>query len=169
MITVLCALEKSIYHAIPGIDVYDKKRDAYTFDGSNLVISHPPCQQWSQLKAFAKKDELEKDLAFFCLEKVQQNGGVLEHPYGSSFFKEAGVKPTIIVDQSWWGFPARKRTALYFKDCEPLELPQFFPVPTKLVQNMDKSHRSVTVLPFATWLINSVQNKQIVAVGYNGN
>ncbi|TCN55500.1 hypothetical protein D0809_16795 [Flavobacterium circumlabens] len=159
MITVLCALEKSVYHQIPGIDVYDKNKDAYTYDGCGLVIAHPPCQQCSKLKHFAAYNKLEKELAFFCLEKIQKNGGILEHPHGSSFFKEAGIKPTIIVDQSWWGFPAQKRTSLYFNECIPLELPKIFFPPTKTVQRMDKSHRSITVLPFATWLINSVQNK----------
>lgn len=159
MITVLCALENSIYHAIPNLDVYDKKRDSYTYDGTNKIVAHPPCAQWSKLRSFANEDKKEKELAFFCLEKIQKYGGILEHPHGSLFFKEAGIKPTIVVNQSWFGFPAEKKTSLYFYDCLPLPLPEFRPMPHRLVTNMNKIHRSITTLPFATWLLSSVNNQ----------
>lgn len=79
-ISVLCAMENSFYYSISGLDVWNKDRDAYFFTGTNPVIVHPPCQQWSRMKAFARPDPEEKELAFFCLQKVLKNGGVFEHP-----------------------------------------------------------------------------------------
>lgn len=157
LISVLCTLEKSIYNSIPGLDVYDKNRDAYTFTGNNFIIAHPPCQQWSRLKSFAKEDIKEKELAMFCLENINKNGGILEHPSGSSFFKYAGIKPTISVNQSWWGFPAQKKTYLYFKDCQPLSFPLSFELVEKTVPQLSQKMRSYTTLDFANYLVSCIQ------------
>lgn len=157
MIAVLCALENSIYKTLPNLDVYDKKRNAYLYDLDFPVIAHPPCQQWSRLKHFAKFDREERDLAFFCLEKVQKNGGILEHPSGSSFFKQAGIKPTISIDQSWFGFSCRKRTYLYFHDCKPISFPLSFDLITKRVPDLTGEMRSYTTIRFANWLIDFIK------------
>lgn len=157
MIAVLCALPNSVYKTINGLDVYDKERNAYTFDLDYPVIAHPPCAQWSRLRSFSKFDREEKDLAFFCLEKIKRNGGILEHPSGSSFFKEAGIKPTISVDQSWFGFPCRKRTYLYFHGLKPLEFPLSFDLVEKTVDQLTGDARSYTTLAFANWLIQCVK------------
>lgn len=168
MITVLCAKKNSLYKQIPGIDVWDEDRDAYFFTGSNPVITHAPCAQWSQMKGFANDNPDEKELAFFCLQKVLRNGGIFEHPAGSSFFKEAGIERNIYsVDQSWWGFPARKRTFLFFHKCKPEPFPILTPPPTGVIaphrhvkgkgtKDMPKSQRATTVIPFAQWMIKSI-------------
>ena len=164
MIAVLCVLENSVYKTLPELDVYDKLRDAYTFDLDIPIIAHPPCQQWSRLKNFAKQDRLEKELAFFCLEKIRCNGGILEHPAGSSFFKEAGIKPTISVDQSLFGFPARKRTYLYFHGFKPLSFPLSFDLVQNKVEYLSQDARSYTTLPFATWLLNCIRDASPVSL-----
>lgn len=166
MITVLCAKKDSIYKTIPGIDVWDEERDAYFFTGSNPVITHAPCAQWSTLRAFANDNPDEKELAYFCLTKVMRNGGIFEHPAGSAFFKQAGVNKNIYsVDQSWFGFPARKRTYLFFHKCKPLAFPIMTHYPTNVVAtsrrkhklpDMKKSERSTTVKAFAQWMIDSI-------------
>lgn len=169
MITVLCAKRDSLYKQIPGIDVWDEDRDAYFFTGSNPVITHAPCAQWSRMKAFAHKNADEKELAYFCLNKIIRNGGIFEHPAGSSFFKEAGLTKNVYsVDQSWWGFPARKTTWLFFHRCKPLQMPIMQNVPTKVVaptfsnterykgKHLTKKDRSTTVLPFAHWMIDCI-------------
>jgi hypothetical protein len=159
MITILCASSGSIYKTIPGLDVWDKSRNAYYFYGSNPVITHAPCAQWSKLKHFAKESEFEKDLAFHCLKMVIRNGGIFEHPSGSSFFKEVGITKGIYsVDQSWWGFPARKRTYLYFSGCKPLAFPIMCAAPSKVVESLTGDTRSETVLDFAKWMIGAVHN-----------
>lgn len=162
MIAVLCTLEKSVYNSFPSLDVYDKKRNAYTFDRDYPIIAHPPCQQWSRLKHFAKEDKEEKDLAFFCLEKIKKNGGILEHPAGSSFFKEANIKPTISINQSWFGLSCTKRTYLYFHNCKPITFPLSFDLVTKTVSQLSQKERSFTTLQFATWLIDCIKNSDLL-------
>ena len=173
MISVLCAKKNSVYKTIPGIDVWDEERDAYFFTGSNPVITHAPCAQWSRMKAFANDNPDEKELAYFCLKNVIRNGGIFEHPAGSSFFKEAGITKGIYsVDQSWWGFPATKRTYLFFSECKPFPFPLMQNVPTKSIitgigrkkgliarnrrNDVPKTERSTTVLAFAEWMINCI-------------
>lgn len=175
MITVLCANRNSVYKKIPGIDVWDQDRDAFFFTGSNPVITHAPCQQWSRMRAFSKPNADEKELAWFCLNKVLRNGGIFEHPMGSSFFKEAGITNNIYsIDQSWFGFPARKRTYLFFHKCKPLSLPLMQHLPTHVLginsklsaaqkalrKELPKSQRSTTVLAFANWMISSIQDSK---------
>jgi hypothetical protein len=155
-ISVLCIAKNSNYKLIEGLDLWDIERDAYNYSGSNRVIAHPPCQQWSRLKSFAKVDAKSKDLAFFCLDKVRQNGGVLEHPHGSSFFKAAGIKPTLSVDQFWFGFPARKRTWLYFHGFTPAPVQLRFDAIERTVPQLGKVARSETTIRFAEWLIKSI-------------
>jgi hypothetical protein len=145
-----------VYKSIPGLDLWDIERDASLFTGSNPVIAHPPCQQWSKLRAFAHFNPKEKDLAWLCLEHVLQNGGILEHPSGSSFFREAGIKPTLSIDQSWFGFPARKRTYLYFSKCRPLSFPLSFDAPVKKVYQLGQVARSAMTLKLAKWLVACV-------------
>ncbi len=156
-ITVLCTNEKTIYKKL-GLDCYDKIRDAYNFKGNNPVITHAPCAQWSVAKPFSKFNQYEKDLAWFCLDKVNSNGGIFEHPANSSFFKEAGIKPSICIDQFWFGFPARKKTWLYFSKCKPLQTPIRFDAIETDVRSMWSTDRSTTTKEFALWLIQCIQN-----------
>lgn len=161
-VTILCVMPGSNYFALPDhLDLYTKERDAYTFEGSNLVIAHPPCSQWSRISNLkrVRRDEREKQLAFFCLEKVKQNGGILEQPAHSKFFKAAGIVPTIEIDQSYFGFPCRKPTWLYFSGCKPVAHPLNFDAITKSVESMDKRLRSKQPLDFCKWLIECVKNK----------
>jgi len=155
VISVLCVNPDSVYKTLPDLDVWDKARNAYHFAGSNPVITHAPCQQWSRMRTFAKEDQEEKALAFFCYDKVKTNGGIFEHPAGSSFFKIAGIRSSEIysVDQSWFGFPCRKRTYLYFSKCKPLQFPLRFEAITKTVDQLHSSSRSDTTILFAEWLI----------------
>lgn len=153
--TILCVNKKSIYKEL-GMNCYDQDRNAYTLTGSEPVICHPPCQQWSRLKHFAIYNREERDLAHFCLEKIHKNGGILEHPEGSSFFKEAGIKPTISIDQFWFGFPARKRTYLYFHGYKPVQMPLKFDAIEKKVTQMSYKKRSDTTKELAIWLIKSI-------------
>lgn len=158
MISVLCANKDSIYKTFPDLDVWDAARNAYNFTGENRIIAHPPCQQWSRLKRFAKDNESEKGLAWFCLEMVLQNGGVLEHPSGSSFFAAAGIPKSKIysIDQHWFGFPCRKRTYLFFHKCKPIEYKLRFDAIEKKVDQLHSSRRSDTTKEFAEWLIKCV-------------
>jgi len=168
-IAVLCIDGKrSNYLALPDLDLYDQVRDCRTFPGGKPVITHAPCQQWSSMKAFARIDPEQKALAFFCLEKVMQNGGIFEHPAGSSFFQAAGIRPTISINQSWFGFPAQKKTYLYFHRCKPIAVPLSFDAVERVLNNsksmpksrrrpeLPKWQRSIMPPAFCAWLIECI-------------
>jgi hypothetical protein len=165
MISVLCIQKDSNYLQIPNLDLWDYVRNAYNFCGDNPVICHPPCQQWSRLKAFAKEDKLEKELALFCWEKIQVNGGIFEHPLGSSFFKfvNADRKKMFVVHQSWWGFPARKPTILYFNNFSPLATPISFDAIQTTVDKIAYRSRSKMPLNFCKWLVSCIDDKLLLS------
>lgn len=155
-ISVLCVHEKSNYFKLPGLDLYTASRDAYTFSGSNPVICHPPCQQWSQLHRFAKEDKKQKELALFCWNKVKSNGGIFEHPRGSHFFKyvNADRKKLFSINQSWFGFPAQKVTYLYMEGITPASYPLSFDRPVRTVCSLHSGNRSIMTLEFCEYLVN---------------
>lgn len=169
-VAILCAHKKSNYYKIPGLEIYDQDRDCRTFEGGMPVIVHPPCAQWSRMKAFSNDVPELKNLAYFCLDQVKKYGGIFEHPHGSDVWKQLdwpeGGK-FIQVDQHWWGFPARKRTTLFFYKCSPIQHPLKFDAVEFVVASsrskynklpeMKKSQRSVTTIEFNQWLVDSVR------------
>lgn len=161
-VAVLCVCPGSFYHEIPGLDLYDRRRDAYTYRGSDPVICHAPCAQWSQLRGLARPDVQAYRLAHLCYEVVSKNGGVFEHPSGSRVWSEfdwSGFR-MYSVDQHWFGFPARKRTRLAFRDCYACEeMPLNFDLPRSKVEMMfSGGARERTPLLFDRWLVNCVRN-----------
>jgi len=137
MIAVLFARQDSRYKQLKGYDVYDIDRDARNYNGSHPVIAHPPCRAWGRLSHMANPRPDEKQLAYFALEQVRKNGGVLEHPKGSKLWKEVPLPMpneapdkfggfTILIDQYHFGHVARKWTHLYIVGIKPEEVP---PIP----------------------------------------
>jgi len=151
-VAVLFARADSIYKLIDGADVYDMSRDARTFVGGLPVVAHPPCRAWGRLRQFANPRADEKDLALFAVEQVRVNGGVLEHPAGSTLWDAAGLpRPgqgrdafggfTLPIDQFWFGHKAAKKTWLYVCGVSPRDVPSFpmvFGIPSHVV---DRSAR----------------------------
>lgn len=180
-VAVLFAREDSIYKTLPGCDVYDLRRDARSYVGGLPVIAHPPCRAWGRLRKFAKPRIDEKDLAFFAIDQVRLNGGVLEHPQSSLLWKVAKLPIgrmidkyggyTLQVQQFWWGHRARKCTWLYVCGVSPVHVPAVPLVlgePTHTIKNSlgrkripgreykpqtSKAEREQTPLAFALWLI----------------
>lgn len=154
-ISILCVAKDSNYHSIPGLDLWTASRNAYNFDSLNPIICHPPCQQWSRLHKFARENHEEKQLAFFCWEKVNTNGGIFEHPAGSHFFKtvKADRSKIFSINQHWFGFPTRKRTYLYFHNCKPLSFPLSFDHPVTTLEKVNPRLRSIMPLSFCEWLV----------------
>lgn len=135
-VAVLYARADSYYKALPSVEVYDASRDARTFPGGCPVVAHPPCRAWGNFARFAKPRHDEKELALHALCMVRLNGGVLEHPVGSTLWPFAGLPHpaegldrwggfTWVVDQYWWGHKAQKRTRLYIVGIRPHELPPY--------------------------------------------
>lgn len=158
IVNILCTSPGSNYNKITGVQTWDKKRNAYNFTGRTPVIAHPPCQQWSKLRRFAKEDEAERNLAPYCLDVVNRNGGILEHPEGSLLWKigDFTLGKIISVNQSWFGFYTKKPTLLYFVKCSPISHPITFDCPTRTFYNLSTKQRNETVPRMAQWLINSL-------------
>lgn len=109
------------YFALPGVDPWDKERDARTYAGPHPIVAHPPCGPWGMLRHLYQGDE--HDCAPLALEHVRRWGGVLEHPARSLLWPTFGMPLpgelpdghgfTVEIDQVSWGHVARKRTWLY--------------------------------------------------------
>lgn len=164
-VSVLFARKNSIYKTLPGCDVFDFDRDALTCSGTFPVIAHPPCRSWGKLRHFATPRPGEKELAFFALDMVRKNGGVLEHPKGSRLFKDFDLPSpgridsfggfVLGVNQSWFGHRADKATLLYIKGCMPQQVPSIplrLEYSSHLVEFMSTSEREKTPPAFALWL-----------------
>lgn len=135
MIPVLFTQENSNYNKFEIFDCYDLQRNALSFSGRIPVIAHPPCRKFSKLRGLSTAPISEKKLAFFALSKVRQFGGILEHPRSSTLWLNGNFNLDGYVDSygrflrsvdlSWFGFPARKNTMLYFCGIAPGQLPPF--------------------------------------------
>ena len=147
MIAILFARNDSKYKQLDGYDVYDIDRDARNYDKDYPVIAHPPCRAWGMLSHMANPRPDEKDLAWFALEQVRKNGGVLEHPTGSRLWKEAKLPLadefpddfggfTIEIDQFDFGHVAHKKTKLYICGIDRTDLPA---LPEKNLATTDRS------------------------------
>lgn len=137
--TVLFAREDSSYKKRCNWDVYDKKRNALSYKGSNPIVCHPPCRSWGKLSHLATKaTKDETKLALWSIKKIRQFGGILEHPNGSRLFNKhlpdvnhftdnfGGF--TIMIDQYDFGHVAHKMTKLYICGLKFSDLPS---LPTK--------------------------------------
>jgi len=133
MFVALFVREDSAYKNRQGWDAYDASRDALSYSGSDPVVCHPPCRSWGRLSHMAHNvREGEAELALFSIDKIRQNGGILEHPSGSRLFgnhlPDAGETDeyggfTIEIDQYDFGHVAHKRTKLYICGIDRAELP----------------------------------------------
>ena len=161
IIAILCAHQKSNYYSIPFLDIYNEKRNAASFNLDLPVIAHPPCAQWSKLKRFAHFNQEHIDIALHCVEMVRRNGGILEHPEGSTLFKHCGITQHIYsVDQSWFGYPAKKTTWLWFNGYKPAAIPLMFEARTNRLARLSHPARSITTLAFNQWLVNSIRGTE---------
>ena len=134
-IPVLFTAHNSLYNDIDIFDCYDEKRNALSFNDRVPLIAHPPCRKFSKLRGLSTAPLSEKKLAFFALAKVRQFGGILEHPRSSTLWLNGNFKLDGSVDDyggflrsvnlSWFGFPAEKKTMLYFVGIDPALLPAF--------------------------------------------
>ena len=166
MVSILYAHARSNYKKYPDLQVYDEARDALSFSGSDVIIAHPPCRLYSKMRAFSTAPEFEKIYAYHALKIIRLNGGILEHPCSSLFFKEANLPLpgstdafggfTISVNQGWFGYYTEKRTRLYIVGCSIKDLPRLpfnFSPYTRKFDNLTRKQRSETVDNFIEWLL----------------
>lgn len=165
MIAALFVMPDGPYAGLPGVDVWDKKRDARTYAGPWPVVAHSPCERWGSLwyggpmrlklglPALVKGDD---DGCFeAALAAVRRWGGVLEHPKGSGAWEHFGLIPprraggwsvadweggwTCCVDQGHYGFRSAKPTWLYAKG---VELPSLIWGRARGLPTWDLGHKS---------------------------
>lgn len=164
-VAVLYAQAGGSYAARPGVHVYDHVRDARSYPGPWPVVAHPPCRAWGRYKHVSKHTPDERNLAYHALACVRAYGGVLEHPNGGSFWKDAllprpGEPPdqwgyTILVNQCDWGHRALKPTLLYIVGV-PYPLLPSRPPPgrsTVPVERMWRGEREATPALFGDFLL----------------
>jgi hypothetical protein len=141
------------YFGLPGVDTWDKVRDARLYQGPHPVVAHPPCQLWGAMAHVnyarwgGEHNRPGNDGGCFAsaLASVQKWGGVLEHPAKSRAFAHHGIaRPTGMgwqkcltggwvceVWQSAYRHRANKATWLYYcGDGMPPELDWSRPIGT---------------------------------------
>ena len=141
-VAALYVKEDGAYADIPGVEIWDEKRDARLYDGPWPVVAHPPCNTWCMLASvnearWGKRIGDDDGTFEAALASVRKWGGVLEHPaytlawprhelprpmrgvWLKDLWDEAWVAE---VSQSAYGHPARKRTWLYYVGDDPPEL-----------------------------------------------
>lgn len=122
MVAALYVERGGPYFVMPGVDPWDKERDARLYDGPHPVVAHPPCGPWGRLAHLYKGDE--HDCAPAAIVAAREWGGAVEHPAHSRLWRHLALPEpgeftdrfggfTIVVDQCAWGHVARKRTWLY--------------------------------------------------------
>jgi hypothetical protein len=127
-------------------------------------VAHPPCRAWGKYAHLAKPRKDERALALWAIEKVRENGGVLEHPKTSRLWTATGCLSPGIRDQyggvivpvlqSWWGHRAPKETFFYIVGPVP-PLPAYEPPRTiRSVEDMGHAERERTPPDLARWLVD---------------
>ena len=183
MISVLFAAKNSVYKTLSDssgepLDCWDEERDAMKWPGGNPLVAHPPCRLFCKLKHMSTAPQLEKQLAYWAVGQVQRWGGVLEHPAGSTLWRELELpRPgkrdelgfTVGLEQYWFGHPSTKKTWLYVSGTTPSEIPAFeirmgFPVyvfaggkGNYVPGSRHSGIRSATPPAFARWLIETAE------------
>lgn len=123
------------YFGLPGVDPWDKARDARLYAGPWPVVAHPPCERWGRYWSGgpSARVRLKKGADDGCfnaaLNAVRTFGGVIEHPADSHAWSAFGLNAppregrwimadfhggwTCCVEQGHYGHRARKATWLY--------------------------------------------------------
>lgn len=128
MIAALFVEKGGAYWDLPGVDPWDKERDARLYAGPWPVVAHPPCERWGRFATWWG-GKLGDDAGCFdaALRAIERCGGVIEHPAHSKAWDHFGLpKPqgygwrqtffgwSCQVDQGHYGYPARKTTWLFY-------------------------------------------------------
>jgi hypothetical protein len=146
-----------VYRGVPGVELWDIKRDARTYRGPWSVVAHPPCSTWCQLAHVNQKrygHQVGDDGGCFeaALLSVREFGGVLEHPAHSYAWERFGLPPPRLgrwkyggdgypygaawvtkVYQRAYGHRASKATWLYVVGPKPDDLDWSDPEPIATV------------------------------------
>ncbi len=134
-IVALFVEEGGVYFNLPGVDPWDRSRDARTCRRRLPAVAHPPCERWGRFyhgstrKPFQFQLGADEGCFASSLTHVRNNGGVVEHPAGSRAWGWFGLRKPVAgegwvkadefggwtcqVDQKHYGHEAPKPTWLY--------------------------------------------------------
>jgi len=167
-------------YAIPGVDIWDEKRDARKYAGPLPVVAHPPCERWGNYwnggpawRGAPKKLGDDNGCFAAALNAVRTWGGIMEHPSGSKAYAYFGLaKPqrgcwiaadsqgfTTCVEQGNYGHAARKASWLYL--CgkpapllwQPAPIVNTIGIARGVCERLSKRQRQLTPEPFRDLLI----------------
>jgi len=135
MIAALFVEKDGCYYGLPGVDPWDKERDARLYAGPWPVVAHPPCERWGRFWHGSTRKphqyELGADDGCFvsALASVRKWTGVLEHPAHSRAWSRFNLNAppadggwiaadfeggwTCHVEQGFYGHLSNKATWLY--------------------------------------------------------
>jgi len=143
MISALFVETDGCYFGLPGVDPWDRPRDARLYAGPHPVVAHPPCQRWGRFATGSTRKpgqyRVGEDAGCFAsaLTAVRNYGGVLEHPKDSLAWDYFGLmRPgpcgwakadnyggwTCCIEQGHYGHFSRKPTWLYAAHADLLSL-----------------------------------------------
>ena len=102
-VAALYVEKNGVYYGLPGVEVWDKARDARTYAGPWPVVAHPPCARWSRLAGFTEaRFGLKRGEDGGCFEAalraVREFGGVLEHPAYSKAWDAFNLPEPLVVE-----------------------------------------------------------------------
>jgi len=162
MIAALFVETGGVYFGLDGVDPYDARRDATTYEGPYPVIAHPPCARWGRYWSGGPSARVRRKLGDdngyfeFALNAVRTFSGILEHPGYSHAWRYFGLyRPplaggwiiadalggwTCHVEQGHYGHRARKATWLYAHGC--LRLPELIWGPCSARVRLDPGFHS---------------------------
>jgi len=143
MVAALFVAKDGPYIGLPGVDPWDRARDARSYAGPYPVIAHPPCERWGRYWSGgpSARERRQKGDDGGCFDRalwaVRNFGGVLEHPAFSAAWSYYGIcQPdpaggwlpagdgrgnwVCHVHQGHYGHPADKATWLYVNAPRPL-------------------------------------------------
>lgn len=66
------------YRGLPGVELWDYRRNAKHYEGPHPVIAHPPCGPWSRLKFLCTKQDASCGPR--AVEQLQKWGGRTRAP-----------------------------------------------------------------------------------------
>lgn len=137
-VAALFVEQGGVYFDLPGVEPWDKTKDARLYPGPHPVVAHPPCERWGRYwggspATWPRKVKGDDGGCFAAaLAAVRRWGGLLEHPACSAAWPHFGLlRPpraggwiradwadglngwTCAVEQGAYGHRARKATWLY--------------------------------------------------------
>lgn len=161
-----------IDNKFPHVNLCMDIRDFKPTKKYQIVYASPPCQKFSQMRRINKnkisKEELEEsielsNLAFQYAHKAELCY-IIENPYTGTFKNYHKDEKYQIVDYSMYGYPMRKRTAIWSNITFNFKIqtaPQYNKYPLSYLSEIEKIRIPENLSRYVKWKIIKVFNKEL--------